>query len=269
MLLYRNEYQVDEQSTKTERVMVNIAAYLERIHYHGPTAPTAETLYELHRAHMLAVPFENLDIHLGREIVLDDERLYDKVVARRRGGFCYELNGAFGGLLRELGFNVKKLAAGVARADGSFGPPFDHMALLVELDERWLADVGFGDGFREPLRLDQEGEQAQAFGAYRVRRDGEQCILERRKADEWQPQYRFTLQTYEFSDYAEMCRYHQTSPESPFTQRRTCSLATVDGRVTLTNERLITTTGDERRERELTSESEMAAVLYDRFGVVL
>ncbi len=248
---------------------MNIAAYLERIHYHGPTASTAETLCELHRAHMLAVPFENLDIHLGREIVLDEQRLYDKVVGQRRGGFCYELNGAFGGLLRELGFNVKKLAAGVARADGSFGPLFDHMALLIELDERWLADVGFGDGFREPLRLDDDSEQAQAFGAYRIRRDGEQHILERRKGDQWQPQYRFTLQAYEFGDYVEMCRYHQTSPESSFTQRRTCSLATATGRVTLTNERLITTTGGERSERELAGESEVAVILRDHFGVVL
>ncbi len=248
---------------------MNIAAYLERIHYRGPAAPTAETLRELHRAHMLAVPFENLDIHTGREIVLDEQRLYDKVVGQRRGGFCYELNGAFGGLLRELGFNVKKLAAGVGRADGSFGPLFDHMALLIEIDEPWLADVGFGEGFREPLRLDDEGEQAQAFGAYRIRRDGEQRILERRNGGEWQPEYRFTLQPYEFGDYAEMCRYHQTSPLSHFTQNRICSLATTTGRITLSNTRLITTVGDDRSERELVDESEITVVLREQFGVVL
>src|SRR5437868_13558713 len=148
-----------EQFMMRRRVGMNVTAYLQRINYHGATAPTAETLRELHHAHMLAVPFENLDIHLGREIVLDDERLYAKIVERRRGGFCYELNGAFAGLLSALGFNVKKLAAGVARADGSFGPLFDHMALLVELEEPWLADVGFGEGFREPVRLDRAGVQ--------------------------------------------------------------------------------------------------------------
>ena len=104
---------------------MNVATYLRRINYPGSTEPTAETLGELHRAHMLAVPFENLDIHLGREIVLDDERLYAKIVEQQRGGFCYELNGAFAALLRELGFNVKKLAAGVARASGGFGPLFE------------------------------------------------------------------------------------------------------------------------------------------------
>ncbi|HKP10497.1 MAG TPA: arylamine N-acetyltransferase [Blastocatellia bacterium] len=249
---------------------MNVAAYLRRINYHGATEATAETLRGLHLAHLLAVPFENLDIHLGREIVLDAARVAAKVVERRRGGFCYELNGAFAGLLTALSFDVKMLAAGVARADGSFGPLFDHMALLVQLAEPWLADVGFGDSFREPLRLDDEGEQAQGLSAYRVRRDGEQRVLERRNGDgAWQPQYRFTMQPYEYGDYAEMCRYHQTSPQSHFTQKRVCTRATPEGRVTLTNNRLITTMGSDRHERELADESEIAAVLRNHFGVVL
>src|SRR5690349_2964425 len=112
---------------KTERMPMNVATYLKRINYQGSTEPTLETLSALHEAHLLAVPFENLDIHCGREIVLDDERLYAKVVDGRRGGFCYELNGAFAALLSRLGFRVQKLAAGVARADGSYSPLFDHM----------------------------------------------------------------------------------------------------------------------------------------------
>src|SRR5215207_11196611 len=111
---------------------MDIQAYLRRIHYRGDLTPTATTLRELHRAHLLAVPFENLDIHLGRPIVLDQDALFDKIVTRRRGGFCYELNGLFALLLRELGFEVTLLAAGVARADGGFGPEFDHLTLLVE-----------------------------------------------------------------------------------------------------------------------------------------
>jgi N-hydroxyarylamine O-acetyltransferase len=248
---------------------MNVAAYLQRINYDGPTEATAETLRALHRAHLLAVPFENLDIHLGREIVLEAERLYAKVIEQRRGGFCYELNGAFSGLLRALGFEVEMLAAGVGRSDGSFGPLFDHMALLVKLEEAWLVDVGFGEGFREPLRLDDEGEQAQAFGAYRIRRDGEWRLLERRDGDVWSPEYRFTLQPYAYADYTEMCRYHQTSPQSSFTQKRVCTLATPTGRVTLTNNRLITSVRGERDERELASDTEIAAVLRDQFGVVL
>lgn len=248
---------------------LNITAYLERINYHGSLEPTASTLRELHKAHMLAAPFENLDIHLGREIVLDEQKNYSKIVERRRGGFCYELNGAFAMLLRAIGYDVKMLSAGVANQKGEFGPPFDHMTLLVELEERWLADVGFGDSFREPLLLDERGEQAQRWGAYRIARDGEQLTLEQRSGNVWKPQYRFTLQPYNFADFAEMCRYHQTSPDSHFTQRRTCSLATVDGRITLADMRFITTTSNERRERELMDEQEYAAVLRERFGVQL
>ena len=248
---------------------LNITAYIERINYRGPLEPTAATLRELHKAHMLAAPFENLDIHLGREIVLDEQKNYAKIVERRRGGFCYELNGAFAMLLRALGYDVKMLSAGVANTKGEFGPPFDHMTLLVELEKRWLADVGFGDSFREPLLLDEQGEQLQDCGAYRIARDGEQLTLEQRAGNLWEPQYRFTLQPYNFTDFAEMCRYHQTSPDSPFTQRRTCSLATVDGRITLAGMRLITTTSSERRERDLTDEQEYTTVLRERFGVEL
>jgi N-hydroxyarylamine O-acetyltransferase len=256
-------------NSRSESMSLDIAAYLERIKYRGPLEPNPATLRELHKAHMLAVPFENLDIHLGREIALDERRIYSKIVERRRGGFCYELNGAFANLLRSLGYDVEMLSAGVARESGGFGPPFDHMALLVRLDERWLADVGFGDSFREPLRLDEPGEQAQEWGAYRIRRDGERRTLERREGDLWKPQYRFTLQPYELADFAEMCRYHQTSPESSFTQRRTCSLATADGRITLANMRLITTTRGGRRERELANQEEYRAALSERFGVEL
>src|SRR5215212_1339106 len=111
---------------------MDLQAYLQRINYRGGRAPTAATLRDLHRAHLLAVPFENLDIHLGRPILLGQDALFDKIVRRRRGGFCYELNGLFAGLLRELGFEVTLLAAGVARADGGFGPEFDHLTLLVQ-----------------------------------------------------------------------------------------------------------------------------------------
>jgi len=249
---------------------MNIEPYLRRINYTGPTEPTARTLRELHVAHLLAVPFENLDIHLGREIVLDQEKLLSKIVKQRRGGFCYELNGAFAALLRELGFEVAMLSAGVARAEGGFDPPFDHMTLMVRLEERWLADVGFGDSFREPLQLDSRNEQTQNGEAYRLVdvSDGH-LILERREAETWKPQYRFTLQPYQLSDFAEMCRYHQTSPESPFTQRRTCSIATPEGRITVTGMRLITTGRGERDERELSGPGEYADMLREHFSVTL
>lgn len=247
---------------------MNVDAYLERIGYRGPLAPTAETLRRLHVAHLLAVPFENLSIHSGEPVVLDDGALFDKVVARRRGGFCYELNGLFGALLRELGFRVAMLSAGVARRGGGFGPEFDHMALLVTLEERLLADVGFGDSFVEPLRVDERGEQAQGARAFRIDEDGGRLVLMRRDAGgAWEPQYRFGLEAHAYADYAEMCRFHQTSPESHFTRGRVCSRLTPEGRVTLTGTRLITTGGGERVERELEGEDEYAAALLEHFGV--
>ncbi len=185
---------------------MDVQAYLDRIGYRGPLTPTAETLRALQVAHLLTVPFENLSIHSGQPIVLDDEALFEKVVVRRRGGFCYQLNGLFAALLRALGFHVTMISAGAAMPEGGFGPEFDHMALVVHLEERWLADVGFGDSFRDPLRLDERGEQLEGGGrAFRIEEvDGGRLLLLRRDgaAEPWQPQFRFTLQPHEVPDYA-------------------------------------------------------------------
>ena len=251
---------------------MDITAYLDRINYHGPLAPTAETLRELQVAHLLTVPFENLSIHTRQPIVLDDNALFEKIVRRRRGGFCYEANGLFAALLRALGFDVKMLSARAANAKGVFGPDFDHMALMVTIDARWLVDVGFGDSFRAPLLIDNKDEQRQGERAYRIDPDGRYLVLMQRDggADAaWKAQFRFTLQPYEYSDYEEMCRYHQTSPQSHFTRGRICSRATPDGRVTLSEMRLIITRNGEREERELTDEEEYAATLRERFGITL
>lgn len=243
-------------------------AYLQRIGHHGPLAPTTETLRALHQAHLLAVPFENLDIHLGRPIALDEAAFFRKIVEERRGGFCYELNGLFAVLLRALGFDVTLLSARVARPDGNFGPEFDHLLLLVQ--ERWLVDVGFGETFREPLRLDEPGEQAQPLGVYRLTRDGDDWTYwSRDPAQGWQAQHRFTLQPRRLTDFAEMCRYQQTSPQSHFTQKRICSLATPSGRVSVSGTRLILTENGQRQERELASEAEYEWALREYFGIDL
>lgn len=261
-------------------------AYLERIAY-APTAvpateaPSLPLLTALHAAHLLAVPFENLSIHYGQPIILDEAALYDKVVRRRRGGFCYELNGLFAWLLRQLGFTVDLLSAEVAEKNGGFSPPFDHLTLLVRglEDADWLADVGFGDSFRQPLRLLPDSEQDGADGAiYRLRQleallDEQACwVMERRVASPdsvWEPQYRFTLRPHALADFDPRCHYQQTSPESHFTQRRICSLALPAGRLSLSDLRLITTINGQREERLLASEQEYQATLAERFGVTL
>jgi N-hydroxyarylamine O-acetyltransferase len=249
---------------------MNIPAYLERIAYRGPLDASAPTLRQLHVAHLLAVPFENLSIHAREPVILDDEALFEKIVIRRRGGFCYELNGLFAALLRTLGFEVAMLSAGVRHSEGGFGPEFDHMALLVTLEERWLVDVGFGDAFREPLRLDERGEQVQGERTHRIEEcEGYLVLTERGEAGEWRARYRFTLEPHGYADYAERCRYQETSPISTFTQRRICQLATLEGRVTLGDVRMITTTNGERHERELDGTAEYAAALREQFGIVM
>jgi N-hydroxyarylamine O-acetyltransferase len=247
-----------------------IRRYLERIGYEGGQEPGPETLRSLHRAHMLSVPFENLDIRFGRPIVLDESVFYEKIVVRRRGGFCYELNGAFCSLLRSLGFEVVMLSAGVARDKGGFGPEFDHMALLVTLEDDWLVDVGFGDSFVEPLLLNEARDQCQACGVFRIAADGESRVLFRSKGGEAaEPQYRFTLQSRELQEFQAMCRYHQSSPESSFTRGRVVTRATPEGRITLSGMRLVTTVSGRRSERELSGEPEFLEVLVSAFGLTL
>jgi N-hydroxyarylamine O-acetyltransferase len=249
----------------------HIQAYLRRINYDGTTALTAGTLRRLQVAHLQTVPFENLSIHAGTPVVLQDEALFTKIVERRRGGFCYEVNGLFAALLRALGFDVTMLSAEVANALGGFSEPFDHMTLMVTLEQRWLVDVGFGDCFIEPLLLDELGEQVEGRRAYRIVPDGEFLILERRQDNGWTPQYRFKQQPYNYNDFAAMCRYHQTSPQSHFTQKRICSRLTSDrGRITLSDLKLIETSkAGERSERTIVNEEEYNRVLRASFGIVL
>jgi N-hydroxyarylamine O-acetyltransferase len=262
---------------------VDVDAYLQRIKHTGDVRPTEATLRSLHRAHLYTVPFENLDIHLGRKIICDESRFLHKIVNERRGGFCYELNGAFAALLRALGFQVTLLSARVARPDGSRGPEFDHLTLRVDLEDPWLADVGFGEGFLDPLRLESRAEQPQNGRVYRLTSNPESespqpgdgaLSLEVMAEGKWKTEYTFTLQPHELFDFEEMCRYHQTSPESHFTSQRMCSLATPEGRITLSDEKLIVTRAGSRQETSLSGdpllrEEEWRAKLTELFGVVL
>ena len=242
---------------------MNVGAYLERIGHRGGTDPNAETLRAIHRAHMLSVPFENLDIALGRPIELSLPGFYDKIVVRRRGGFCYELNGLFAWLLGELGFPVVLLSARVFGGE-ALGPDYDHMLLLVRLEERWIADVGFGDSFLNPLPMD-DAEQVEDGRSFRIIEEERALILER----DGEPQYAFTGAPRKLAQFEEMCRFQQTSPLSTFTRKTICSLPTADGRITLSNGRLITTVGGRRDERPVASHDEYRDLLRRHFGIEL
>ena len=250
--------------------MLNVASYLARIGYAGPTTATENVLRAIHRQHLLTVPFENLDIARATKIVCEEDAFLRKIVDCHRGGFCYEMNGAFAALLRGLGFEVTLLSARVPREDGTETPEFDHLTLRVDLDEPWLADVGFGDCFLEPLRLHPGSEQLQDEQKFRITEEGNACHVERVQADgSWKGEYTFSLVPRRLAEFAPMCHYHQTSPESPFTRKRVCSRATPDGRITLADRKLIITRRGDREEKVLESEEEWQAALRKYFQIVL
>jgi N-hydroxyarylamine O-acetyltransferase len=246
---------------------MNVDAYLRRIQYDGPRDPSPATLRGLHRQHLFTVPFENLDIALGIPIYLDPELLYRKIVARNRGGYCYELNGLFHDLLEAMGFSVCMLSAQVRREDGGFGPEFDHMLLKVTLDDPWLADVGFGESFVDPLPLSPGTNQAENGNLFGVAKVEETWELFKQDSEGRVPLYRFSDAPRRLSDFENMNRFQQSSPDSGFTRRRICTKATPDGRITLAGLRLSVTQNGQREERMLQGQAELRACLCERFGV--
>ncbi len=238
--------------------------YLDRLGAPAVGAPSAALLRDLHARHLDTVPFENLSIHLGEPIVLDEAALVDKIVDRGRGGFCYELNGLFAELLRVLGFEVVLLSARVHTPAG-LTHPFNHLALRVDLDERYLVDVGFGAHSRYPLRLDWPEPQADPGGEFLLvdAGDGDVDVLMN-----GEPQYRVEARSRALADFTPNCWWQQTSPDSHFIKGPTCSRPTAEGRITLAGNRLIRTAGDTRSETELSDQDALAAY-REHFGIVL
>jgi N-hydroxyarylamine O-acetyltransferase len=245
-----------------------VAGYLQRIGVARPEAGGAAALRVLHRAHQLAVPFENLSIHLGEPISLDSGDLFGKIVTRRRGGFCYELNGLFALLLEALGMRVQRAAARVY-GGGELSPPFDHLALFVQPADGsgpWLADVGFGRHSDYPLLLGRRDEQDDPAGRFQLAQadDGDLDVLK-----DGEPQYRIEPRERSLADFVPTCWWQQTSPQSHFVQGPVCTLLTDGGRITISGRTLIETTGGSRTETELASDEVLLAAYRDRFGIVL
>ena len=251
--------------------MIQVEPYLQRIMYNGSVGPTLSTLISLQRHHLLAVPFENLDIHNGTPIKLDIPQLYQKVVLNKRGGFCYELNGLFYELLVSLGFKCKRVSARVYSAERGLGPEFDHLAILVKFnDEQYLTDVGFGEFAFNPLKLDESLEQADSRGIWRYELfDDQYSRISKKNEDEWTPEYLFTLEERELAEFEGMCHYHQTSPESHFTNKRMISLATKNGRVTIAGNSLKIKEYSTTTETPIKDEEQYYELLKTHFAVSL
>lgn len=242
-----------------------VDAYLQRIGVREDPSVSREWLERLHAKHLYHVPFENLDLHLGEPVRLEVEALYDKVVTRRRGGFCYELNGLFAVLLTALDFEVSLVSSRVRMPDGELSAPFDHLALIVELaDGRWLVDVGFGDAFTTPRPLGatwtEPGRRLRTVETHPGWR------LEKDTGEGWTPVYRLQLTPRELSEFLPRSRWHETSPDSPFQRMVLTSRATPSGRVTVTADRLVVTDHGDRVERSLTAEDARREALRDHFG---
>jgi N-hydroxyarylamine O-acetyltransferase len=246
-----------------------LQAYLRRIGFDSPVSVDLATLAALQRAHLLAVPFENLNVHLGRRIELDIDAIVSKVVDEHRGGFCYELNSAFAALLVSCGFDVTLIEGRVYSGDidpQKLGIRFDHLALIVSVGaDRYLADVGFGALSDEPLDFDSRAEQHDAMGVFQIRERDDGWLDVCRGDARF---YRMSPEPRVLSDFAAGCDYNQTSPDSAFTKNTICTLRTARGRVTLAGLTLIETVDGDKQTREIAA-GELGSVLEERFGVVL
>lgn len=250
---------------------IDLAGYLNRIGVAKLPQPDLLYLRMLHKAHLLAVPFENLDIHWGRKIVLDPALFYKKIVAENgRGGFCYELNGLFYHLLFQLNYNCKLISARVYGKDGSLGPEFDHMAIVVSLGkEDWLVDVGFGDGFIMPKKIKQGEVQMDQNKFYKFTQNanGTLELCESANGISFIKKYQFALEGVEFIQFLDMCDYHQQSADSPFTKQKLITRPTGRGRVTLTDTKLVIHELGEKIEVPILNEDEFYSKLEEHFGI--
>ena len=251
--------------------MFALAHYFDRIAYPVPGVPSLENLKRLHRHHVMAIPFENLDIHYPKTILLEEDRFFDKIVRQRRGGFCYEQNGLLYEVLRQLGYQVYLISASVYQVDeDEFGPPAAHVAIIAEFnEEQWLVDVGFGSSFPEPLLMAKDKLQEQDGVMYVIKRsvDGN-FVLDRsyNGGKSYTPMYRFDLTPYKLDHFQEMCHFHQTSEESPLYRKKLISIAKPGGRITLTNRQLIITQGEEQQETAIREETDFQEKLRQYFG---
>ncbi len=254
-------------SNDTEPTL-NLPAYLARIGYKGSLDPTLETLKALHFAHASTIPFENLDILLGRGISLDLADLQAKLVTARRGGYCFEQNALFAAVLESLGFKLRRLAARV-----QFGAteirPRTHMSLEVEVEnEPWLADVGFGSsGPRYPIALLRGEPDQHGVWTYRIRSEGEGFVLESQEPAGWVDLYVFTREPQYAVDYVVGNHYTATHPHSPFVQNLIVQKGGLSSRLNLLNGELTEVTPVGATVTSLAEDDGLLDLLADRFGL--
>jgi N-hydroxyarylamine O-acetyltransferase len=250
---------------------LDLDAYLARVGLEGRPVTTPRGLRLLHRAHATAIPFENLDILLGRPIRLDLDALQEKLVRRRRGGYCYEQNLLFGAALERLGFGVTRLAARVHLGAARVAPR-THMTLRVEASGTdWLADVGFGgEGLLDPLPLADGAVTAQAGWNHALDRDPERgWVLRSLHPDGWFDLYSFTTEPQHRVDYEVANHYVSTHPRSPFVTQLVVQRSTPDLRLALCGLRLVEARPDGTESATDLPIDALAPTLTERLGIAL
>ncbi|MEI5906614.1 arylamine N-acetyltransferase [Bacillus spongiae] len=246
---------------------MDIKTYLERINVEALSGDPLKDLQLLIKQHIMTVPFENLDVLHKVPITLNLERIYQKIVENHRGGFCYEVNGLFHWLLSSLGYDVKRIASTVAKSETEWYRKNTHLSNIVTIDgKEYVVDVGFGDSSYSPIPLD--GEVVKDVGGnYRIKRvDDTYYDLQKYDEQKWKVKYRFTKKVRSYSFFEEVCQWNQQSPESSFTQKTIVTLGTLKGRVTLTDDEVITTVNGQKTKRPY-DQNELPKILKDSFGI--
>ncbi len=242
--------------------MTRLHKYLRRIAYGGPLAPSRQTLRNLHRAHVLAIPFENLDVQLNVRRPFDLDTVFQKIVDERRGGWCYEMNGLFGWALRELGFNADFVAGAVNREKRGDAALMNHLLLIVHLDQPFLADVGFGNGTLLPAPL-KEGIFSDGRFEFRLTREGEWWRFHNHRWDG--STFDFTEEPYAYEAFEPKARLLATTAESPFVQNLVVSRLTDYGMVTLRNAVLQMQSDTGMNEETAPNAEALARILKEHF----
>lgn len=249
--------------------LFNLDAYFKRIQYTGKRTVSAKTLKQLHTAHVMRIPFENLDIFHKKNISLEREDLFNKIVLNHRGGYCFEMNGLFSAVLEEMGYQVTNHLARVYR-NGFENSGKTHMVLLVEVDQKtWVCDVGFGgNGLTAPILLEEGLEQEHFLRTHRIMRDDDYGYrLEFKIADQFQPIYAFTLEKCCPADYLIANHYTATYPGSFFTQLMMCAIVTEVGKITFLDGQLKITAGDNQTEEMIVGDMAIKETLKAYFGL--
>jgi N-hydroxyarylamine O-acetyltransferase len=249
---------------------IQLEPYLSRIRYQGGRTPNAETLRALHLAHITTVPFENVEVQLGRPVLLDLPSLERKLVELRRGGYCFEQNGLFSAVLEQFGFRVTRLAARV-RLGAHRILPRTHMLLLVECDgAEWIADVGFGGwGLLEPIPLVADSPVRHGAWTVVLRREQGLWVLQCPDCPQGPDLYAFTLEPQDSIDYEMANHYTSTHPNSRFVQTLTVQLPGAERRTILRGRELIHVHTGGSRSEVLHDDAQLFALLSERFGLDL